>query len=75
MNEGPDMKIRLYLLGLLFAMKCPAFSHPVSMSIQPNGNGSFVMMLENVNGVRALDLDRSQAGVAGKEYFTFLNIS
>jgi hypothetical protein len=60
MNEGHDIKIKLYVLGLLFAMNCPAFffSHPVSMNVQPNGTGSFVMMLENVNGVQALDINR-----------------
>jgi|GEM_PF-4482139 len=54
------MKIKLYVLGLLFAMNCPASSHPVSMISQPNGNGSLVMMVENVNGVRALDIDRAR---------------
>jgi hypothetical protein len=44
----------------MFAMNCPAFSysHPASMSIQPNGNGSVVMTEENVNDVQALDIDR-----------------
>jgi len=53
------VKIKLYLLGFLFAMSCPAFSFadPVSMSIQPNGQGSFVLIGENVNGVQSLDIE------------------
>ena len=54
-----NVKIKLYLLGLLFAVSCPALSHaePVRMSIQPNGQGSFVMTGENVIGVQTLDVD------------------
>jgi hypothetical protein len=53
------VKIKLYLLGLLFVVSCPALSHadPVRMSIQPNGQGSFVMTGENVIGVQALDVE------------------
>ncbi len=51
--------IKLCLVGLLFAMNCPAFSFadPVNMSILPNGNGSFVLVGENVNGVQSLDIE------------------
>ena len=52
-------KLNLSLLGLLLVMSCPAlsFADPVRMSIQPNGQGSFVMTGENVIGVQALDIE------------------
>ncbi len=53
------VNIKLYLLGLLLVMSCPALSNadPVRMNIQPNGQGSFVMTGENVIGVQTLDVE------------------
>ncbi|MGC1456607.1 MAG: hypothetical protein WA946_15590 [Nitrospirota bacterium] len=51
--------LHLPLLGLLLVVICPAlsFADAVTMSIQPNGQGSFVMTGENVIGVQALDIE------------------
>lgn len=51
--------LNLSLLGLLLAViyPAPSFADPVRMSIQPNGQGSFVMTGENVIGVQALDIE------------------
>jgi len=53
------VKIKLYLLGLLLAISCPAhaYADTVKMSIQPNGRGSFCLTGENVVGVQELDIE------------------
>ncbi len=54
-----NKKLNLLLLGLLLALGYPQVSHAdsVRMSIQPNGQGSFVMTGEDVIGVQALDVE------------------
>lgn len=56
---GHAVKLKLYMLGLLLVMGCPAlsFADPVRMSIQPTGKGSFFLTGENVIGVKALDIE------------------
>jgi hypothetical protein len=51
------IKNRICFIGLLLALLCPVASFAeVTMSVTPNGYGSFLLVGENVVGVAALDI-------------------